>query len=320
MNSPQRTELMQIELESIDLRLSEWRRQCNPDARRRVEESIRSSGGIPGPVLVSTGVEPERLVLVNGFLRFRIAQEMGLTHLWVQPVELDLAHAKAAMVLCNQPHDGISPFEEACIIRSLCLDHAMRQKQVAELLKQTESWVSRRLDLLRKLDTSVVDQVKSGALSATIARELTQLPRGKQHPAAQAVIDHDLSTRECAQLVETLQDTHDTEKLRKVLDDPRLYIDPSGSATERARDSDPRLGKDGNRLRRTLLSWQRLCSRLTDELRRVPAADAAVLATLIEEAGAAGARAVRQLEATLGSCRVHRPSTQGEVASMSHAP
>jgi ParB/RepB/Spo0J family partition protein len=311
--------LQQLELALIDLRLDRWR-LTNPRDLQQLQDLIHSEGRIRDPVLVSTAVEAGRWVLVDGFKRLRVAREMGMTHLCVHTAQLDEAHAKAMMLQCNQPREGLSKLEEAWIVRSLCRDHALMQMKVAELLKRDKSWVCRRLKLARDLDTSLQEDVKRGTLPATTACALSQLQRDNQQLVARAVIDHDLSSRECTRLVQKLRDTHDQQAAREVLADPRRYIDTDASGTERTGGSDPRLSKEGNRLRSSLLSWQRVCSRLTDELRRLSAADARVLEPLMQDAVTAGARVVRQLETTHGSCSVHLPSTQGKPNSVSPAP
>jgi ParB-like chromosome segregation protein Spo0J len=308
----------QLEISQIDLRFSRLRAE-DPQEQLRLYVSVQSEGGVREPLLVSTGVEESRWVLVDGFKRLRVAQKMGLTHLWVQTAQLDGAHAKAAMVHCNQPREGLSKLEEAWIVRSLCRDHSLMQIKVAELLKRDEAWVCRRLKLARDLHESLHEDVRQGALSATTACELSQLQQCNQQPVARAVIKHDLSSRECKQLLQRLRDTHDEQAAREVLEDPRRYLDPGGSTTC-TRGTDPRLSKEGNRLRRALLSWPGVCGRLTEDLRRVPAADARILAPLIQEAVTAGARAVRQLEATHSSCSVHLPPAQREPDSASPAP
>jgi len=314
MSAPQQLELTQIDLRLSSLRLT------HPTDLRRLHESIHSEGGIRDPLLVSTDVEPGCWVCVDGFKRVLMAEELGMTHLWVHTARLDLAHAKAAILHCNQPRAGLSKLEEAWIVRSLCRDDGMMQMQVAELLKRDKSWVCRRLKLVRALDESIQEDVRQGLLSATVASELSQLQRCNQQPAARAVIEHDLSSRECRQLVQKLRDTRDPQAARELLEDPRRYIAPAESGTGRTSGRDPRLSKDGNRLRSSLLSWQHACSRLTDELRRASDADARVLAPLIQDAVAAGARAVRQLETTQSSCSVNLPPTHGEPPSVSPTP
>jgi ParB/RepB/Spo0J family partition protein len=312
--APQRLEVGQI-----DLRMARWRLP-NPRDFQQLHDLVHGEGRIRDPVLVSAAVAPGHWVLVDGFKRLRVAQKMGLTHLWVQVVQLDEAHAKAMMFQCNQPRAGLSKLEEAWIVRSLCVDHAMRQTEVAELLKRGKSWVCRQLQLAKSLDKSVQDMVKEGNLSATTACTLSQLQRGNQQPVARAIVDHALSSRECTQLLEKLRDTGDEQARHEVLADPRRFIDPSGRETGDTGGSDPRLSKDGNRLRRSLLSWERACSRLTDELRRAAADDARALAPLIQDAVTAGTRAVRQLEATHSSCGVHLRPMQSESDCASPAP
>jgi ParB/RepB/Spo0J family partition protein len=308
-----------LELSQIDPRLSRLR-LTNPQDLQLLRESLQRPGAIRYPALVSTAVEPGHWVLVDGFKRLRVAREMGETHLWVQTVQLDAAHATAAILHSNQPREGLSKLEEAWIVHSLHRDHALMQTKVAELLNRDTSWVCRRLKLIRELDESLQEDVRQGALTATTACQLSQLQRDNQQAAARAVIDEGMSSRECTRLVQKLLDTRDEQAAREILDDPWSYIDPADSPAERTRGDDPLLSKDGNRLRRSLLSWQRACGRLTEELRGASAADARVLAPLIQDGVTAGTRAIRQLETTHSSCSVHQPTRQGEPDRQSPAP
>jgi ParB/RepB/Spo0J family partition protein len=307
MNGPQQLELTQIDPRLSSLRLT------NPQDLKRLQESIHSEGRIRDPVLVSTDVEPERWVLVDGFKRLRVAQDMGLTHMWVQTAKLDIAHAKAAILHCNQPREGLCKLEEVWIVRSLC-EQGLMQTQVAELLKRDKSWVCRRMKIAEDLEESLQDQVKRGLLSATLACQLSQLQRCNQQPVAQAVRDHQLSSRESAQLVRRLRKIRDPEAVRTVLDDPWHYIAAAENGTKPARDSDPRLSEAGNRLRCSLLSWERASDQLTRALCHACVADARVLAPLVQGAMAAGTQALRELEATHSCCSAQLAPTQGEQA------
>lgn len=305
-----------LELSQIDLCLSRWRFP-NAEDFQRLQDLIHSVREIRDPVLVSTAIKPGHWVLVDGFKRLRVAQMMGLTHLLVQIAQLDEAHAKAMMLQCNQPRKGLSRLEEALIVRSLHVDHAMMQTKIAELLRRSESWVSRHLALVRDLDEGLQQDVRDGKLSATIACQLSQLQRENQPAVAQAITRHGLSSRDCTRLLEKLRNTHDEQEARDVLNDPRPHIDPDGGGTGRTSGSDPSLSKDGNRLRGVLVRWQRACSQLTDELRRTPADDVRILALLVEDAVTAGTRALRQLETTHSSCSAYLSSAKkGESTSM----
>jgi ParB-like chromosome segregation protein Spo0J len=305
----------QLDLAQIDLRLSPLRVAAPRDVRR-LQASIQSEGRIRDPVLVSTGVESRCWVLVDGFKRLRVAQELGFTQLWVQAVELDLARATAAILQCNQARQGLSELEEAWIVRCLYREQGLKQQDIAVLLKRDKSWVCRRLKIAEALDESLQNDVRLGLLSPTTARELAQLPRGNQQRAAQSVADHQLSSRQSALLVQRLRDTRDPQAIREVLADPLRYL-VTEKAAQRAGDDDPRLGEDGNRLRRLLQSWQGFCSQLSRELRRRPlAADLPVLAPLLQDARRCADRLVQQLEAIHGTYAELIPPQRGEQASV----
>lgn len=316
MSGPQ-----QMEVAQLDVRLSRLR-MTNPRDLLRLQESIHSEGGIRDPVLVSTDVEPGHWVLVDGFKRLRVAKDMGLTHVWVHTAQLDAEHAKAAILQCNQPREGLCTLEEAWIVRALYREHGMMQTKIAELLKRDKSWVCRRLKLAERLQESLQDDVKRGVLPATLACTLSQLQRCNQQRVAQAVSDHQLSSRESSQLVRKLLDARQPQDqaVREMLEDPWRYIDPAENETKHASDADPRLSEAGNRLRRLLLRWQNICDQLMHKLLRATDADAdaRVLAPLVQDAVAAGSQVLRQLAVTHSACSGQPP--QPEQASVGPWP
>jgi hypothetical protein len=142
--------------------------------------------------------------------------------------------------------------------------------------------------------------VRLGLLSATAARELARLPRGNQVRAAAAVRDHQLTSRQSAQLIERLLATADPMAVREVLADPLRYL--SAETASSAPRRDPRLSEGGNRLRGLLVSFGGLSDQLTRSLcREAPTglrtAEARVLAPVLEQAIGSGRRASEQLEA-----------------------
>jgi ParB/RepB/Spo0J family partition protein len=308
MSDPQQLSLAQLDRRFTSLRLAA------PEELRRLRASVQRDG-IRDPVLVSLGVQADRWVLLDGFKRVRVADELGLTHVWVRSVQLDATQAKAAILHCNQGRPGLCEIEEAWIVHSLCREQGLRQEQVGQLLGRDKSWVCRRLKLAEALDATLQDDLRLGLLSATTARELAQLPRGNQLRVAQAVRDHQLTSRQSAYLVAQLLQTTDPLAVREVLADPLRYLAaeaPGAKAAQR----DPRLSEGGNRLRRVLLSWEGLCSHLTRSLcRYAPAglepAEARVLDPVLQQAIGSGRRAMDQLAATQDGRSLPVPSGAG---------
>ncbi len=265
-------------------------------------------------MLVSSAVEAPRWVLLDGFKRIRVAEELALASVLAQTVPFDAAQSKAAIVHCNQGQPGLSEVEEAWIVRALCREHGLTQVSVGQLLGRDKSWVCRRLQLAEALDATLQVDLRLGLLSATAARALARLPRGNQRPAAQAVRDHQLTSRQTARLVQRLEASADPAARHAVLADPLRYVAAERSSGPRAETADPRLSETGNRLRRLLLRWEELSSQLACHLSGhapagLKAEEAGVLGPLVHRAIEAGRRASEQLEAIESDSGLTRAGT-----------
>jgi len=283
----------------IDRRFASLRLVCAGELRR-LRGSIEREG-VRHPVLVSSAVQADCWVLVDGFKRLRVAEALGLECLWAQVVALDAAQSKAAMVHANRSQRGLSDVEEAWIVRALIREHGLRQAAVGQLLGRDKSWVCRRLKLAESLDAVLQEDLRLGLLSATTARELARLPRGNPLRAAAAVREHGLTSRQAGRLVECLRHSDDPAARREVLADPVRFVacEPSNDI---AGVRDPRLSEGANQLRRLLLSWDGMSSHLVRQLSRhapvgLAGEDARVLGPLVHRALGSGRRAAEQLEA-----------------------
>ncbi len=253
-----------VSLDDLDLRLRDLRLSA-PGQLARLRASIALEG-IRTPLMVSTGIENGKSVLVDGFKRVRIARELGLESLPVVILDLDLAAAQVAIVRCNLPHRGLSDLEEAWIVRSLCRQHCLTQVTVGRLLSRDKSWVCRRLKLAENLDVEVQDEIRLGLLSVSVARELARLPRGNQVPAMQALRNHGLTARQAAELIHALLDTAEPQARRDLLADPLRYL-PAPAAPP-GENLDPRVGRGANVLRKSLLHLHAASRRVCENRER----------------------------------------------------
>ena len=272
-----------LPLDELDDRFASLR-LMSPTEMTRLRASVEREG-VRQPVVVSTGVERERYVLLDGFKRVRILREQGASEVPATLVTLDATASKAAIVTCNAPHRGLSDLEEAWIVQSLCRGHRVSQVDVGRLLSHHKSWVCRRLKLAEHLEESVQDDIRLGLLSSSTARELARLPRGNQQEVAQAVRDGGLTSRQAAQLVTLLLQTDEPDARRAILDDPARYIPVPESHKTVA--LDPRLSSGGNEIRRGLLSLRQSSRRLSQALQAFAPAglsvqDGPVLLPLVE--------------------------------------
>jgi len=248
----------EIAIAELDQRFASLRLAA-PEELGRVRASIERMG-ILSPVLVATAVEAARIVIVDGFKRVRIAMDRGDTAMWVRRAAIDAMGAKVAMVAANAGHSGLSDLEEAWIVRSLCRDHRMTQVEVGKALRRDKSWVSRRLMLAERLEGVLQDDIRLGLLAPTVARELARLPRGNQVPMAATIRAHELTSRQAHRIVTELLRTSDPAARAAVLADPLRYLGAIELPVVSV--EDPRLGKSGNDVRKSLLAIGSAAERL----------------------------------------------------------
>lgn len=287
----------EVALSELDQRYASLRLAA-PEELARVRASVERMG-VLSPVLVATGVEPPRIVVVDGFKRVRIATDRGDAVVWVRRAALDAAAAKVAMIAANAGHSGLSDLEEAWIVRSLCREHKMTQVEVGKALRRDKSWVSRRLMLAERLEAALQDDIRLGLLSPSVARELARLPRGNQVRMAATIQAHELTSKQAHRIVTELMRTTDPAARDEVLGDPLRYLRaielPATSA------DDPRLGKRGNDVRKSLLAVEGAAERLARTVLRHAATgligdDARVLAPLVARALRGSCEATSVLE------------------------
>lgn len=255
----------EIAIDALDQRYAALR-LASPQELGRVRTSIDRMG-ILSPVLVATAVDGDRLVLVDGFKRVRIALDRGDHVVWATRVALDAPSAKVAMVAANAPHQGLCDIEEAWIVRSLCRDHKLTQAEVGKSLRRDKSWVCRRLMLAERLESALQEDIRLGLLSSTVGRELARLPRGNQVRVATTIRAHSLTGKQTHRVVSALLATSDPAARDEVLADPLRYFGDMAPASTSA-DEDPRLGPSGNELRRRLLHVHGASERLVRTVER----------------------------------------------------
>lgn len=272
--------LRKEEPSALDRRYRALRLPC-PAQRRAALRAALERQGQRQPVLATDGVEPGRLVLVDGFKRVELLAELG-TQVLVNVVRLDAPSALGLLVAANAGRSDLSKLEEAWVIETLQHEHGLDQAAVAALLGWHASTVCRRLQLLTALERQVQDDVRLGLVSAAAARELARLPRGNQAAVARAAVAHCLTSRQVGRLVTVLRSV-DAQERRAVLADPLAHLPPpAGPRADQAR-NDPRLGEQANRVRLELLRVQSATNRLDElchERRALSAQDVVALSEL----------------------------------------
>jgi ParB-like chromosome segregation protein Spo0J len=262
MAKPLNGTLAQHPIDALDLRYADLRLP-SPQAVARLREEVEQEG-LRNPLLVSNGVEQDKLVVIDGFKRIQVARDLGETQLAVRIVGLAAVAAQVAILQANPPQRGLSDFEAGLIVERLHRKHGLTQVEIAELLGRHKTWVCRRLSLVERVEPQVQEDLRLGLTSAGVVRELVQLPHGTQAAAAKAITAHRLSTRQAAQLVAVLRVADPTERA-DILARPQEHL-PEGRDAGRY-GPDPRLGPRANQVRQGLLGFGAASHRVIETVR-----------------------------------------------------
>ena len=247
---------------------------------RQVEQmkgSLTAHGQLTALVVVK---RPSGLELIDGFKRYRAAEQMRWTRLWATSIEVDEQGQWAAMLALNRATPSMSVLEEALVLREM-VTVGMTQTQIGQILSRHKSWVSRRIGLIERLHPELVEQIREGILSPGAARRLLSLPAGNQLEMATLVMHHGLGSQETERFVRLWKNA-DPAVRDYLLAHPRQAL-ANAQAADPEEPPDPRLTPRGQRLQRHLRLLQGVAPRTLPMLRPRPAEeDLVILASDLE--------------------------------------
>lgn len=94
----------------------------------------------------------------------------------------------------NLQREDLSAIEEAHALRDLISEYGYTQRQLAERLGKSQTWISQRLTLL-DLAPAVAEQVTAGEVDPATAREIARLAPDAQAPAVAHLQKHGLKSK-----------------------------------------------------------------------------------------------------------------------------
>ena len=177
-------------------------RIIQPTADKAMERSMRRYGQLT-PVVVGRHGD-ERYEMVDGFKRLRAGRKLGYPELQAKVMAGSVRVMKAAIMHLNTKARTIADLETALVIQSLCRQDGLSQVEIAALLDRHKSFVCRRLQLVEKLSSDVIEHLKLGLINITIARQLARLPAGNQAKALCTILKYRFTGSETARLVSML--------------------------------------------------------------------------------------------------------------------
>ena len=197
-----------LPLSSIDEQYSHYR-LIDPKSDRAMVASFKQHGQLT-PVIVGPKVS-DAYPLIDGFKRLRACRQLGISELQIQILDTQSRAIKAAIFHLNRQARSMTQFEEGMIVRSLYREDGLTQVEIATLLGCHKSWVCRRLTMIEKLSSKVLEELRLGLIGVGLGRELIRLPRDNQAKVLASVHQNKLSCRQTARLVRLFDETPESE-------------------------------------------------------------------------------------------------------------
>jgi len=169
---------MDLELGQLELRYEKLRRR-NAHKERQVVASLAEKGQLLPVVIVRAG-DSGKHVLVDGYKRVRaltsLRQDTVRATLW-ELAELDAVLLERLM----RTSEADGALEQGWLLEELNERFALSHEELARRFDKSQSWVNRRLALVRALPREVQERVQSGALPAHAAMKyLVPMARAKR--------------------------------------------------------------------------------------------------------------------------------------------
>jgi ParB family transcriptional regulator, chromosome partitioning protein len=144
-------------------------------------DSIRAYGLLQ-PIVVREH-DDGRFEVVAGHRRFAAVQSLGWSTVPAIVRQADQGEAYLLALIENLQRDNLSPREEAEALEILVRENRLSTRQVAEAVKRSASYVSRRLRVFE--DPVLAPLVLQRALTVSAAEELLPLPAPRKRALAQ---------------------------------------------------------------------------------------------------------------------------------------
>jgi ParB family chromosome partitioning protein len=148
-------------------------------------ESIQAYGLLQ-PIVVRAQ-EDGRFEVIAGHRRLAAVQSLGWSAVPAIVRAADEGDAFLLALIENLQRDDLTPREEAEALEILVRERGMSTRQVAQAVKRSASYVSRRLRVFE--DPVLAPLVLQSALSISVAEELLPLPAARKRALAQQAAD-----------------------------------------------------------------------------------------------------------------------------------
>lgn len=178
------------------------------------------------PLIVVDSERAGRYVVIDGYKRVRALKRLRIDQALVTTWALEQTEALVLEQLLRSS-DGAGALQQGWLLAELQERFGLSQEELARRFDKSQSWVSRRLALVRELPESIQRVVRDGALSSHIATKLL-VPMARAKPGdacrlAEAMARLRLSTRDAQRLYAGYLESGERGR-ELLLEKPELYL------------------------------------------------------------------------------------------------
>jgi ParB family chromosome partitioning protein len=252
---------MDLELSRLEMTFSHIRIAA-PQQFARLTISIDTCGQL-SPVIVVPAAALNHYTLMDGYLRIQVMKKLRQDVVKAEIWECSEAEA-LLFLLADHGKRSWEAFEEAQALHELEMRYQLSQEQIAKQIGRTQSWVSRRLALLRVLPDKLIHAVTEGKISVwTAHRVLVPMARAIPPHADQLfsyLQHHSHSTRELSDFFKHYQKMNQPSR-EKMVNEPALFFKAQKAMQA---DSQAKLLKAGPEGR-----WRMVLSEISHQIRHL---------------------------------------------------
>jgi len=185
----------------------------------------RAYGSVVPAIVGPSGEKGYRLL--SGQARLEALAKRGIKEMPAIVADMpDEAEQMKLALMLSTMREGEGSLSEGAFIDILINRYGVSPNELAKLLKKSRSWISKRLSIAARLCGDVKELVKSGALCARSAEEISRLPASVQMDFAQSAVRKSLNKTDIATLVSAYNSEGATDALKKaIICSPEMMLD-----------------------------------------------------------------------------------------------
>lgn len=201
-------EILNLDLKDIKTNDSQPRKSFEEDKLKDLAASIKEHGVIQPIIVRKLGEDYE---IVAGERRYRASLLSEMKSIPAIVKDLDDFERENLALIENVQREDLNPFEEAVAYKNLIDRYNLTQDELAKGIGKSRPYISNTVRLLR-LDDRVLEFLKEGKISYSIARELLSINNpDEQYMRAKEIIESGLTVKEVAKSKKRRRNTKKAE-------------------------------------------------------------------------------------------------------------